>query len=409
MRLHNVVLPGKPSQKWDVDVEGGTIRSVSPAADAASSPPSLVLPSLCHPHIHLDKPYLLTCGCRPEPHDDYPDYSDLAPKTGSLAEALRTTKQAKTRYTAADLYQRGAQLLAAGYAHGVTAVRAFVEVDSSGEGPTALAAAVRLKQLFAGRVAVQLCAFAQEPLFSSAGLDVIEGLANRAALLHALDSSPAGAIDVLGTTPYVERSRRRARRNIAWAVETARARGLHLDFHIDYALTPAPAHAVVEDDDDDYEGPMVLDVIHALQRQGPWRADRSVVLGHATHLTRLSGPELAALATVVRGSELPVWFVGLPTSDLYMMGRDGEEAGGEEGGERLPHARPRGTMQVVSMVKELGLRACLGVNNVGNAFTPFGTGDPLHLACWGVGLYHAGGEGDAELLVSGSIPPSFSL
>lgn len=50
------------------------------------------------------------------------------------------------------------------------------------------------------------------------------------------------------------------------------------------------------------------------------------------------------------------------------------------------------------MIKDWGLDACLGVNNVGNPFTPHGTGDPLQLACWGAGLYHAGTAGDAEIL-----------
>lgn len=50
------------------------------------------------------------------------------------------------------------------------------------------------------------------------------------------------------------------------------------------------------------------------------------------------------------------------------------------------------------MIKNYGLDACIGVNNVGNAFTPYGDGDPLQLACWGVGIYHAGTVADAELL-----------
>lgn len=50
------------------------------------------------------------------------------------------------------------------------------------------------------------------------------------------------------------------------------------------------------------------------------------------------------------------------------------------------------------MIKDLGLNGCLGVNNVGNAFTPSGDGDPLQLASWGVLLYHAGTEADVQLL-----------
>ena len=60
--------------------------------------------------------------------------------------------------------------------------------------------------------------------------------------------------------------------------------------------------------------------------------------------------------------------------------------------------RPRGTLNIPLLTRQYGLSCCLGVNNVGNAFTPFGTGDPLETAGWGVGLYHAGTEADALAL-----------
>lgn len=63
-----------------------------------------------------------------------------------------------------------------------------------------------------------------------------------------------------------------------------------------------------------------------------------------------------------------------------------------------PHNRPRGTLHVLKMISEHGLDAIIGVNNVGNAFTPWGSADPLSLACLGVGIYQAGTQKDAELL-----------
>jgi len=88
---------------------------------------------------------------------------------------------------------------------------------------------------------------------------------------------------------------------------------------------------------------------------------------------------------------LPISFVGLPTSDLYMMGRP------TEGTSQLQ--RPRGTLQIPTMIKPPYKFSCaLSINNVGNAFTPWGAVDPLKLACLGVGIYHAGTTSDAELL-----------
>ena len=87
---------------------------------------------------------------------------------------------------------------------------------------------------------------------------------------------------------------------------------------------------------------------------------------------------------------LPVYFVGLPTSDLFMMGRPGE---GEEGKDRQ-----RGTLQLLHMAKKWGLRVAMGVNNVGNAFTPWGSADPLGIAGAGVGVYQDGTAEGADML-----------
>ena len=80
------------------------------------------------------------------------------------------------------------------------------------------------------------------------------------------------------------------------------------------------------------------------------------------------------------------------------MGRPGD---GDDGyGQRV-----RGTLQVPSMIKEYGLSATLGINNIGNAFTPQGSCDPLSIACLGVGLYQAGTQRDAEVLYVRTLLP----
>lgn len=74
-----------------------------------------------------------------------------------------------------------------------------------------------------------------------------------------------------------------------------------------------------------------------------------------------------------------------------MMGRPGD---GDDGcGQRV-----RGTLQVPRMIKEYKINACIGINNVGNAFTPQGSCDPLSISSLGVGLYQAGTQRDAEIL-----------
>ncbi|KAF3765485.1 hypothetical protein M406DRAFT_38051 [Cryphonectria parasitica EP155] len=384
--FENVILPNIDDYaRWDIRIEGG--KAVSRVPSSSSSPPSLLLPALCHPHVHLDKPYILTCN-----HDSssYPDYTDLAPQSGSFHEALTNTSAAKARYTTEDLYRRGSQLLAESYArHGVTSMRAFVEVDHVVEFKT-LEAAVRLKRDFAHLVDVQICLFAQDPIFSTA-----HGPENRRLVVEALDTY-SNVVEALGTTPYVEQASHSGSKaemetkNIKWAVDTALERGLHLDFHLDYNLDETQASS--------------LSQVISQARSSNWadksKAGKTIVIGHCTQLTTQRTGHLQEIAALIKEApELPIHFVGLPTSDLFMMGRPGPQIETEDGkAHHLPHSRPRGTMQIPSMIKDFGLAGCLGVNNVGNAFTPFGDGDPLQLACWGTGVYQAGTAEDAQLL-----------
>ncbi|MCJ1405306.1 hypothetical protein MMC11_008533 [Xylographa trunciseda] len=332
------------------------ITSITPSPSAVS--PLLALPSLCHPHIHLDKAHL----------NSHPLFSHLAPTTGSFTEALTLTARAKALFTPADLLTRGNWLLADSAAAGVTHVRAFVEADAT-VGLACVHAGLALQRLWARRCAVQLCVFAQDPVFSGEA-----GAANRALVEEALR---LGGVDAVGSTPYVEADEERARRNVRWAVGLAVREGKHLDFHLDYHL-------------DGRREPLVWCVLEALRREEWVRRNpgRTVCLGHCTRLTLFERGEWERLREEVEG--LPVYFVGLPTSDIFMMGRPGEGEGWRD--------RSRGTLQVPWMVEEMGLKAVLGVNNVGNAFTPWGGADPLGVAALGVGLYQAGTARDAEVL-----------
>ena len=60
--------------------------------------------------------------------------------------------------------------------------------------------------------------------------------------------------------------------------------------------------------------------------------------------------------------------------------------------------RQRATLQLPEMVQQYGLNCAMSINNIGNAFTPWGTVDPLALASLGIGVYQSGTKSDAELL-----------
>ena len=372
VQFNDVHLAGTPAHsRWDVSCKDGLIKSVTEHASASPLQDTnrrFLAPSLCHPHIHLDKCFLLS----------HPKYADLRIKVGDFAEAMRLTSKAKSRFELEDLMERGRALIEESIGFGVTHMRAFVEVDQ-GVGLKCLDAGLALKEEFRDRCYVQICVFAQDPIFS---------YEDRGEVMRNLLEEAAGkaGVEALGSTPYVEKNGEPELqiRNMEWTIRTAKKFKLHLDFHIDYNI-------------DSNKSCMVLEAINLLQESG-WPSEprspdfRTVALGHCTQLTLFTRDQWLYLRDLI--DDLPISFVGLPTSDLFMMGRPDKDSGGGQ--------RARGTLQIPQMIQQYGFNAAIGINNVGNAFTPHGSCDPLSLASFGVGVYQAGSETDAEvLLVSG--------
>jgi cytosine/adenosine deaminase-related metal-dependent hydrolase len=366
-KIVGVRIPCKPSSTlWDISIADGRISSVDPHRDSAQTlrkapgtldgANRLLAPSLCHAHIHIDKCFLL----------QDPKYSDLQIEEGDFQEAMELTRKAKSRFQEDDLLKRGRQLIEESIRHGVTAMRAFVEVDG-GVQFQCLDAGLRLKKEFKDRCEVQICAFAQLPLFS--GED--EGEEVRKLMLQA---ACFPGVEVLGSTPYVEQDVAKSKRNVDWIIGMARLAGKHLDLHLDYYL-------------DKEQQPLIYTVLHLLRNE-KWaeRSSKQVTLGHCTRLTHFQEADWWQLRHLI--GDLPISFVGLPTSDLFMM-RSKEGV--------------RGTLPVVEMIEKYGFETAIAINNVGNAFTPHGNCDPLSIATMGVGIYQAGTKKNAEILYASSL------
>lgn len=298
-RVTNARLPRQPvSTFWDLAIERGRIASLSPHDEAGPDLKGLpgvldacgrlLAPSLCHAHIHLDKCFLL----------QDPKFIDLEIVQGDFGEAMSLTSHAKSRFEEDDLLRRGRRLIEESIEAGVTAMRAFVEVDTIVE-MKCVDAGLQLKNEFEGRCDVQICVFAQLPLFS--GED--DGDANRALMTRGLGKD---GVDAVGSTPYVESSEEKQLQNIRWTIERAMQHRKHLDFHLDYNLeikTAADAK--------------IWYVVDKIKDEG-WR-EQTVTCGHCTALTLLDDQELRELRRATE--ECPISFVGLPTSDLFMMDR----------------------------------------------------------------------------------------
>jgi cytosine/adenosine deaminase-related metal-dependent hydrolase len=271
--------------------------------------------------------------------------------------------------------ERGRVLIEESINFGVTHMRAFVEVDLVVK-LKCLEAGLALKKEFHDRCHIQLCVFAQDPVVSYED----KGEAMKTLLETAVNRTE---VEVFGTTPYVEGNGDfdKQIQNIEYAIKTAMKYQKHLDFHIDYNLDPNKESLVTP----------TLQLLHVLNWPSGSSSQtyRTIVFGHCTRLTLFDDKEWEEL-TETSGA-LPISFVGLPTSDMFMMGRPTNEQEGSQ--------RTRGTLQVLPMIRKYGLNVAIGINNVGNAFTPQGSLDPLSLASLGVGLYQASNKADVELML----------
>lgn len=214
--------------------------------------------------------------------------------------------------------------------------------------------------------------FAQDPLFTSPSPDSNPGI--NWELLRAAAASPQ--VEVVGSAPYVEPTTEHAKKDILLIFDIAHEHGLHVDFHLDYNLDPSSE-------------PLIWFVLHHLRdrlRGGTWSRDHHVSIGHATRLTLWTDAEWTEFARTVAEDDLPISLIGLPQSDMYMMGRDSPSP-------------PRGTLNPVRLAQTHGLAVSLAVNNVGNAFTPQGAPDPLSLCPLGVALFQAGTQKACETLL----------
>lgn len=88
LNFNGVYMAGKPpNTRWDLCCQDKKIQSiVESTKDSSSGGIQFVAPGLCHPHIHLDKCFLLS----------HPKYSDLEIKAGDFAEAMKLTSESES-------------------------------------------------------------------------------------------------------------------------------------------------------------------------------------------------------------------------------------------------------------------------------------------------------------------------
>lgn len=252
---------------------------------------------------------------------------------GSLDDAVARTAERKQTFTADDVRTRATDLLTRAHAAGVTRVRTPVDVDPT-VGLTGLDVLLELRDGWRGTVELQVVAFPQEGIAARPG--------TRDLLLEAL----ARGADVLGACSYAEDDVDACREHVRDVLDLAQQHGVPVDVHADFA---AGADGGVSDPRHD----LAAEIAAMTDAAG---LGGRIVLGHVTTLAGLDPDRRRRTADALAAAGVGV--AVLPPTDLYLVGASAP----------------------VRELRDAGVRVACSSNNVRNAFTPFGTGDPLDAA-----------------------------
>ena len=297
----------------------------------------VVTPGLVEAHIHLDKALL----------DDR-----IVATTGTLAEAIRVTSEAKRAFTVDDIRARARRALDLAVRAGTTAMRTHVEVDPI-VGLAGMEAVLPLRDEYRGALDLQVCAFAQEGIVKAPGT---EGLLRRALTMGA---------DLVGGCPYNDTD---GAEHVRIIFALASAFGVDADFHVDFADEPEHLH--------------IRNVAAQTVRTG-WRG--RVAVGHLTELAAVPPYQQGELVAEIAAAGIGV--IVLPMTDLYLMGRRDE-------------LNVRRGLAPIRRLLDGGVRVALASNNLRNPFTPVGTADLVDLAAVAAVAAHMGTPADLRRLLN---------
>ena len=305
----------------DVGIERGRIVAVERAL-AAEAPVydaggRLACPGLIETHIHLDKSRIID-RCAPQ------ERRELSPVKG--------VTPLKPSMTVEDVRARAERTLEDCITHGTTRMRTQVEVDPA-IGMRGFEGVQSLIADYKWAIDIEICVFPQEGLISYPGTDelVVEGLERGA--------------NVIGGAPRYDKDEAGQIHRI---FELAREYDVDIDIHLDVGPTPEA---------------MNIHLVRELTDK--YRRGGRVVVGHMAKLSLLPPDDVAALARRLADSGVAVTV--LPTTDLFLMGRDRD------------HHVPRGVADA-NLLCEHGVNCSLSSNNILNPATPYGDCSLIRMA-----------------------------
>ena len=332
----------------NVRLDRGLVQSVGqpldPTDEVVQAHGRLVLPAMVEPHAHLDKAFLAETVPNP---------------TGDLMGAIEAMELHRGRITRADTEARAERAARLILANGATAIRTHADVTAE-NGLMSAEALVAVRERLRHLVDIQVVALCGWPSSSpdqrallreamSLGLDGVGGCPH-------LEDDPHGATDFL--------------------LEIAAEFGTPIDLHTDETLDPTR---------------------FAL----PHLAERVIATGFAhgvtaSHCVSL-GMQTAAIqrATAERVATAGIHVITLPSSNLYLLGRDRQEA--------MPRA-----LTAIAALRAAGVNVAAGADNLQDPFNLVGRGDCLETASLMVMAGHQLPD-DAYHAVSGAARAALGL
>lgn len=321
-RLIGASLPD--GRRVDVELDGATVATVTPAAVGEPEPDALdltgfvLLPAAAEPHAHLDKAL---------------SWDAIRPPMGDLRAAITAWRAYAETMTVEGVAARARRQALRMLSQGTTAIRTHVDVLLGDEPLRGIEALVQVREELAALIDIEIVALA--------GPDIAD-----AAIDAALD---AGA-DVLGGASHLADD---PLADLNRLLDIAERRGVPIDLHTDEGLSAA----------------VTLDAY--ARRTAGWAQNRSA--GHCVRLGTLDRPRRDAVITDAVASGIGI--IANPITNLYLQGWDDDIA------------MPRGIAPARALL-QAGARFAAGADNVRDPFNPLGRGDALETAMLLVAASH---------------------
>jgi cytosine deaminase len=324
----------------DIEIRDGAIQSIDPAGSREPADTvieaggNLVTESFVNTHLHLDKVFTLA-GLGDAALADY-----QSGEMGSAMGAIEKAAAVKVGQDRDAMLEAGRRALAMAAFYGNTHIRALADVDSKA-GTRGVEVLLALKEEFAGVVALQVVAFAQDGIIREPGTE---------ALLR--ESMELGA-DVVGGIPWIE------------FTETDMAEHIRICF--DVAVEhDADVSMLLDDAGDPGLRTLEMMAVEALRRGWQGRA----LAHHARAMQLYPDPYFARLISLLAAAGVAV------VSD--------------------PHTGP-----LHARVRELldaGITVSLGQDDISDAYYAFGRNNMLEVAFLGAHLLWMMTGPDQEVL-----------